>query len=248
MSRFGSEYIGLDQQARLRSRTVLACARQIEHGHAPQKLTSATLSEVAKLMIDPKLDLEPAEAAWNHGDGLPLIINPVINPHNSLLPAYDISLTRQIGRIIRLEPSIIFFTAHSAIPVADVFRGIYAGLSKKTPQIGIINTKSQDEFSTKDLDTTIRDIQEIHSKPATAMVVDQYVASGNTLATASHILQAAGLQAEHIYPVLGCWFHEADKQSLDTSAVTSLLAPQMYQIGIDIVKSVQNTNSSVINI
>lgn len=242
MSRFGSEYIDLDQRARLRNRTVLACARQIDHGHAPQKLTHATLSEVAKLMIDPKLDLEPAEVAWNYGDGLPLI-NPIINPHNNLLPAYDISLTRQIGRIIKLEPSIIFFTAQSAIPVADVFRGIYAGLSKKTPQIGIISTKSQEASSAKSLSKTIRDIQETQNKPVTAMVVDQYVASGDTLAAASQILQAAGLRAELIHPVLGCWFHESDKQSLDPAAVTSPLAPQMYQIGIDVVKSVQNTNS-----
>ena len=53
----------------------------------------------------------------------------------------DFSLASQLGEVTDQQPEALLFTAFSAIPTADIFRGIYQALGKELPVMGFVVTQ-----------------------------------------------------------------------------------------------------------
>ncbi len=143
------------------------------------------------------------------------------------------SLRLQLPNILEFEPSSILFTAFSALPMADVFRGMYEEHSTTLPVIGMIDARAYGN--------TIKiPGNGLHSaEPITrdtlqrVVIVDQYVATGETALCASEMARSAG--ARKILPVLGKWYNDADEVALgfktEPPSLTSNLAQPLREIG-----------------
>lgn len=132
-------------------------------------------------------------------------------------------LVTQIIPLLTYNPGILLFTAYSAIPMADVFRGIYKEARIQTPAIGVIATRNS---NTGRADYVSTDIQ-----GKNIAIIDEFQASGRTIRRAITTAKASG--ANQVMPVTGQWYQQASINDLaiDKVNVTSVLAPELHNIG-----------------
>lgn len=145
---------------------------------------------------------------------------------------YDFSLSRQLPGLIAFQPHTILFTAHSAIPMADVFRGVYDEIGRQRPTLGFIKAPS-----TLDSATVLFEQERLADVVAgqRVAVVDEYVCEGGTLRAAMRFCEV--LRASAVHAVAGRWYHQADTSIIDHQATSSELASDLHPIGRRLVKS-----------
>lgn len=135
------------------------------------------------------------------------------------------SILAQLGGLLDSSPEAIFFTANSAIPCADVYRGIYDVLGLPRPILAQVDAKwggnTEIDYLRRTLDGRIK-----------AVVVDEMTYLGSNLEDARQLLLRAG--ARNIGCVIGRWYHHAHIEDIDILGTSSIYAEELQQIGRDI--------------
>lgn len=164
-------------------------------------------------------------------------------------PSGDMSLSRQLKSALDCEktptqPEAYLFTTHSAIPVADAFRGNFAERGQTLPQLGYIAANrymaryshGMDNLSLsatsalkQEKETEIERLQLLYQGLKHVCVVEQYVNTGSTLMYALHLLEQAGI--DHVSAIRGRWYLDAEKDDVDVSRLTSAHANFMHKAG-----------------
>ncbi len=158
------------------------------------------------------------------------LIRPLVRTRKSLL---QFSLLRQLPSILEFDPGVILFTASSAVPMADVFRGVYDKLSITRPRLEIVQTLKEPPFKSAEK----REAERLASKLADqrVAVVDQYVFSGASILSGLRVATLAG--AADTLPVPGRWYGDYPKHAHisenpnSASIVDTQLSLRLHQIG-----------------
>jgi hypothetical protein len=155
--------------------------------------------------------------------------------------SYDRTLTSQLKALFAQHnpPDLYLFTAKSAIPVADAFRGIFGeGINQS---LGTINANSRN--SRKHIDALkapdsqaifehqaeVERLRKVIGNTSSVCVVEQYSGSGRTLRYAGKLLQDAGV--ETIHGIRGQWYHDALEADIDENGLTSTHSSFMRSTG-----------------
>lgn len=156
--------------------------------------------------------------------------------------SFDRTLTSQLRHLLAQDnrPDLYLFTAKSAIPVADTFRGIFG--DDNPPSLGYIKASSKsafpyiDQFMKPPNHTSIAahqaEVERLRKLTQTAphvCVVEQYSDTGKTLRYAGLLLKEAGVQT--VSGIRGQWYHEARKEDVDKHGLTSTHAQFMHGVG-----------------
>ncbi len=124
--------------------------------------------------------------------------------------------------VLEAKPDGLIFTAKSAIPIADVYRGIFDSLGIERPKIGYVDPCAWTRPDITRLSTLLDGMKK-------AIVVDEYVDSGTTLENARRLVAKSGIQ--EIGCVIGRWYHSARGQDIIYDDVTSIYQKEMYDFG-----------------
>ncbi len=155
---------------------------------------------------------------------------------------YDQTLTSQLKYLLSQDdrPELYLFTAMSAIPVADAFRGFFGN---NRPALGSIKADRVSALSHIDRSryyqpsyeelmahrTEVERMRELTRTVSHVCVVEQFSASGNTLRYAGLLLREAGV--ETVSGIRGQWYNEAAKEHINEHELTSSHAPFMHSVG-----------------
>lgn len=199
--------------------------------------------------IEQRLTNEPA---W--GPKIPpqrQLIEGVVNDLSlPYLGAGDGSMYTQLPTILGFQPDVILFTAVSAIPIADVVRGVYDELRETLPSLGHIATKdrlvkgglviaNRGSWSAS-VDTEASRLRPFVEE-ARVGIVDQYTFTGKTLSKAAMIAHDAGAASILLTP--GRWFHQAYGVNID--ALTSPVGPKLYEVGLRLARLLAQARTEV---
>ena len=161
-----------------------------------------------------------------------------------------------LGDDIIGPPEAYVLTANSAIPIADAIRGYFTMLGWAAPPITYISTKlinpnSQRTLTTKasrafpeDANNSVEQqfdrLYPVLQGMTHVTLVDQYVASGSTLATAAGILELLGIN--QITAIRGNWYAGVyDPSEVDRTTMTSTHAEFMRDVGAQACLHIQTT-------
>lgn len=156
------------------------------------------------------------------------------------------SFTHYLRDFIALQPDAMFFTANSAVPVADSVRGAYAELGQRPPRLFAIRANSElslsfDEHagmfsaSKRVVKNEMKAIKK-QAEGMRAIVFDQYVETGGTLRLAKYMLEKSGVIHVGNTP-LARWYEETRVSDIDVRNVTSNHSAFMRTIGHEAVRS-----------
>lgn len=140
----------------------------------------------------------------------------------------DFSLAGQLDNILEFQPEVLLFTAFSAIPMADVFRGIYAHLQVlATPTMASVTVRKSAPFKRPET----REAERLHVlvEGKRVGVVDQYIFSGKSVLSGIRIAQFGGASAT--LPILGRWYSDTDMDTVDVANVSSIYSAELQDIG-----------------
>lgn len=203
----------------------------------PSLLTVSEYGAVARNMLVRKPELPSAAIAVGMGD----------EPSELRPQTYDTSFERQmddlhtVGFVVQSLPKMYAVTRNSAVPVADAIRGYYEQLQQDCPPIIGIDANSIDGFrffhGEKQRHLTAKQREHIAqlalngTANAHVCIVDQFVASGRTIAVGAEMLYSSG--AGQVSAIRGKWYTEALKppNRADRFTLTSKHAPFMRDIG-----------------
>lgn len=122
----------------------------------------------------------------------------------------DCTLARQLPEADEQMPDAFFFTAISAIPVADAVRGYYSALNRQHPQLFSIPANCStsriynDHGHSEIFKFQSASFRESMTNIKSAVVIDQFCASGKTLNYAGKLLLASGV--ERVQAIIGNWY------------------------------------------
>lgn len=140
-------------------------------------------------------------------------------------------------------PDAIFFTTNSAIPMADVFRGIYDAAATQIPSLLPIDGKSCKLLGAVG-DTGLISVSQRRAINhrlvgiSRTLVVDQYKSSGKTLSGAQTVLEHHGKLSETIS---GRWYGDANRHAdVNIQDMTSTFAEQLHRIGVECFRAYEN--------
>lgn len=152
-----------------------------------------------------------------------------------------------LQKFLDLQPDAMFFTANSALPIADSIRGAYAEIGQRTPELFAIRANSDLSLSfdedasmfSASKRTVKNEIKEVKKVAAgmRAVVFDQYVETGGTLRLASYILKNAGVINIGDTP-RARWYQETTMFDIDMKHVTSTHAEFMRGVGKEAINSI----------
>jgi hypothetical protein len=155
---------------------------------------------------------------------------------------YDASMARQIRSVTQefgkfgmgKPPEVFLFTAYSAIPFADAFRGYFGASGQRLPVLGYINVSSRrnkySEDREKNRQQETERLKAFLGNAEHVCVVEEYVDTGSTLALASDILQYAGIVCATA--IRGKWDPVgSSKDHVDVGRMTSIFAQHMHELG-----------------
>jgi hypothetical protein len=215
------------------------------HPDVPKTLLDMTLDDVEWLMLTPFKEGSaartfPADNKW-----------PESFTRSKLGAEDDTSLVRQVNDIyyrpnkldrkLTTPPNALIFTERSAIPVADVFRGMHEELGTPCPVIDHVGANiatSRDFWNRWDI---IDVNQQTHFNREVARlaplvdgldhvtIIDQFVGSGATIAYGALILQHAGVK--RVTGIQGRWYENALEGAVNVGDDTSRYAFPMNRIG-----------------
>ncbi|USN96105.1 MAG: hypothetical protein H6797_03440 [Candidatus Nomurabacteria bacterium] len=157
------------------------------------------------------------------------------------------SFTHYLHQFLALQPDAMFFTANSAVPIADSIRGAYSELGQRPPELFAIRANSDlslsfDErasmfsASKRTVKNEIKEVSKV-AKGMRAVVFDQYVETGGTLSLANYMLEKAGVINVGDTP-LARWYQETTMFDVDLKLVTSRHAEFMRDIGREAIRAI----------
>jgi hypothetical protein len=203
----------------------------------PSLLTASEYDAVARNMLVGNPDLPSAAIEIGIGDRAA-----------ELRPwTYDTSFVRQmnelqtVGYVTPTLPDIYAVTRNSAVPVADSIRGYYEHLEQICPPIIGIDANSVDgyRFFHGEKQRLLTERQRVHvaqlaiagTLGAHVCIVDQFVATGRTIAVGAELLYASG--ASQVSAIRGKWYTDILKPvtHADQLGLTSSHAPFMHDVG-----------------
>jgi hypothetical protein len=170
----------------------------------------------------------------------------VIDAVRSALPTHDHSFARQMheAKISNFGTPHYFVTADSAIAVADSIRGFYAASGEAEPRIDYIlaqhatasafwyRAKTEvgmnGAFSSSDIEEIDR-LRSLEKDSASAVVIDQMVASGLTVTFAGRLLYTAGFAS--VSAIRGDWYSDCRITRDQREHVTSENEAFMRSVG-----------------
>lgn len=192
----------------------------------PDVLAKENLPEVAKCMQTPRyINVGGFLAA---GFKLPQELTVSGN-------IVELNFPNQINALLETSTDTVLFTDASAVPLVDLFRGIYDEAGLAHPTWGVIAI-DRDYCGTKSIGCYESCTEEIEGN--TVAVVDQYFASGMTLSRATEVAQHLG--ATSVTPITGQFYMQAFLKEIgyDKNAMTTNLAADLQLIGRQLVSAV----------
>lgn len=151
---------------------------------------------------------------------------------NVRIPILDSSLMRQLPGLIEFEPEVMLFTAKSAIPMADVFRGFFDSMGLRPPKMNHIKMNWIDPHNQRGHETAGDEFKRLipMTSGSRVAVVDQYIVSGSSLLHASVVARVVSGRSD-VYPMGGRWYQEAYEFDIDFEQTTSVYAQELRKIG-----------------
>ncbi|CAN5176140.1 hypothetical protein BH09PAT3_BH09PAT3_5910 [soil metagenome] len=167
---------------------------------------------------------------------------------------YNHSLVRQlsstlVGLSLDTESGNtgFFFSANSALPLAHTIRGFFDECDLPQPHIDHISTYPEiwpwltDTFKWGDqIKSEAERLKQIVAaqKLGSAVIIDECIASGETIHTSIGVLKDAGIAPRAIYPIVGAWYEQLDfeegddpKRFMNIDPASYPLAGYFYMLG-----------------
>lgn len=146
----------------------------------------------------------------------------------------DTSLTAQLRDVFAnpKRPDYFALTMQSAIPLADCIRGVYRVLGEKEPRLVAVDTKAGVLYERSRTTTCVaaqRNSENSTLAGLTGCLIDQYLAEGETIVSASQLLLSAG--SKYIHVMRARWYHNAHRVNPDIHTMSSDVDLKMQQIG-----------------
>lgn len=166
-------------------------------------------------------------------------------PRLATLKTVDMSFARQIhdvtaradvvtGGYVTSSPDLFLLTLRSAVPLADAIRGYYEKYGYEPPDITYIKvpkTGNYEEFK-KECEKEIDRLTPIVSSTTHTCIVDQFVATGNTLKQSVALANQAAGNSLSGTVIRGDWYGQANNIGpLSIENMTSRHARFMTEIG-----------------
>ncbi len=155
--------------------------------------------------------------------------------------ANDVSFAEYMPQVLTTEPDVIFFTANSAVPVADSVRGYYEELGMRSPELAYITANSHLSdvdtmklpparwMAQRKIDTEIKRLNAEY-RDSRSIIFDQFVETGGTLDLAESMLAQAGIH--NLLSTRNAHFYrEARNGEIDKKHMTSSHRKFMQGVG-----------------
>lgn len=155
-------------------------------------------------------------------------------------PAFRFSLAHKLG-LLGLDgrvpvPDAIAFTIKTAVPIADVIRGVFDTAGLDTPHLFGIHANhlmsSLERIShnaAPEVDEEVARIASLRESRRNVVVIDEFQHSGNTLNLAVKILDEAGYDT--CTPIAGMWYQNVWPEDQRLEELSSAYSSKMQRIG-----------------
>ncbi len=132
-----------------------------------------------------------------------------------------------------LVPDVVALTIRSAVPVADVVRGVYEAAEVSLPTIIGVNSNTDARYLYREYprkrSAEVERLKELVASASSAVVLDQFVKTGDTINYTRQLLKEAGVK--ECASIKGSWYEESDSEMTYVDNLTSPFAEQLRLIG-----------------
>ncbi|MFO0970756.1 MAG: hypothetical protein U0520_00180 [Candidatus Saccharimonadales bacterium] len=193
---------------------------------APGELGIETLEAVERMLTTPNREL------IYHG--APDDLRPLATSNRDQI---EFSLAAQLPKFLAFDPEVVLFTACSATPMVDVFRGIYDALfDQEVPDLELVHVTQRKSLHVAE-DREVLRLKEVVADRRVA-IVDQFVCYGGSILRGNTIAERCGADNSLLIP--GRWYGNFARARVNQSVVTTRsrrLANELMRIGSKIAKT-----------